>query len=106
MLVLTRKEDEEIVIGEGDDEITITVLKIQGSEKVSIGIKARPSTPIFRKELLGKGNERRKRKGPPPKPSHQDIERLIEAVQISTELEKDNSNKTINSSTEYNCYLP
>ncbi|MFA6916746.1 MAG: carbon storage regulator [Parachlamydiales bacterium] len=105
MLVLTRKEDEEIVIGEGQDEITITVLKIQGSEKVSIGIKAHPNTPIFRKELLAKGNERRKRKDPASKTTPQDIERLIEAVQISTEIEENKKNM-INSSNEYNCYLP
>lgn len=104
MLVLTRKEDEEIVIGEGEDEITITVLKIQGSEKVSIGIKAHPSTPIFRKELLGKGNEKRKRRDPAPKATTEDIERLIEAVQISTNL--DAKEKSVNNSNEYNCYLP
>ena len=55
MLVLTRKHDEQIVIGENGNEIVITVLKIQGSEKVSIGIEAHPSTPIFRRELLTRG---------------------------------------------------
>lgn len=62
MLVLTRKHDEQIVIGDEDNEIVITILKIQGGEKVSIGIQAHPNTPIFRKELLAKGQGRRPRR--------------------------------------------
>jgi carbon storage regulator CsrA len=51
MLVLTRKPDEEIVIGD-HDEITITILRIQG-DKVSIGIRAdKNAFPVYRKELL------------------------------------------------------
>lgn len=52
MLVLTRKLDEKVVIG---NEIIITILKIQG-DKVSIGIKAKKDTPIYRYELLQKEN--------------------------------------------------
>lgn len=51
MLVLTRKLLEKIVAGKGEDEIVITILKIQG-DKVSIGIKAKKDTPIYRHELL------------------------------------------------------
>lgn len=50
MLVLTRKSEEKIIIG-NEKKITITVLKIQG-DKVSIGIEADKETPIFRNELV------------------------------------------------------
>ena len=48
MLVLTRKRDESIVIGE-DIEIIITEIS---EDKVKIGIKAPKSMKIFRRELL------------------------------------------------------
>ena len=54
MLVLTRKREEKIVIGK-DPQIIITILKIQG-DKVSIGIEADRGTPIYRSELLQRGN--------------------------------------------------
>lgn len=50
MLVLTRKKEEKITIG-NDRKIVITILKIQG-DKVSIGIEADRDTPIYRNELL------------------------------------------------------
>lgn len=62
MLVLTRKHDEQIVIGSPGEEIIITVLKIQGSEKVSIGIQAHQDIPIFRRELLDGDEQSRKGK--------------------------------------------
>ncbi len=51
MLVLTRKLEEEIIIGEKNNEVVIKILKIQG-DKVSIGIKASKDTPILRSELI------------------------------------------------------
>lgn len=51
MLVLTRKSEEQVIIGKDENEIVITILKIQG-DKVSIGIKAKKDTPIYRYELL------------------------------------------------------
>jgi carbon storage regulator len=54
MLVLTRKPEEKIVIGDeaGDnDKIVITILKVQGG-KVSIGIQADKKWQIVRQELL------------------------------------------------------
>ena len=51
MLVLTRKAEEKITIGQGKQKVVITMLKIQG-DKVSIGIEADKDTPIFRNELL------------------------------------------------------
>ncbi|MEX2194058.1 MAG: carbon storage regulator CsrA [Thermoleophilaceae bacterium] len=47
MLVLTRKSNQSIMIG---DEIEVTVLAIMG-EKVRIGIQAPRSIPVFRKEV-------------------------------------------------------
>jgi carbon storage regulator len=47
MLVLTRKPNQSIMIG---DEIEVSVLAIMG-EKVRIGIQAPRSIPVFRKEV-------------------------------------------------------
>ena len=47
MLVLTRKSNQSIMIG---DEIEISVLAIMG-EKVRIGIDAPRKVPVFRKEV-------------------------------------------------------
>jgi carbon storage regulator len=47
MLVLTRKSNQSIMIG---DEIEISVLAIMG-EKVRIGIDAPRQVPVFRKEV-------------------------------------------------------
>jgi len=48
MLVLTRKKDEAVVIG---DDIEIIVSEIS-EDKVKIAIKAPKNVKIFRKELL------------------------------------------------------
>jgi carbon storage regulator len=47
MLVLTRKSNQSIMIG---DEIEVSVLAIMG-EKVRIGIEAPRSVPVFRREV-------------------------------------------------------
>ncbi len=47
MLVLTRKSNQSIMIG---DDIEISVLAIMG-EKVRIGIQAPREVPVFRKEV-------------------------------------------------------
>ena len=47
MLVLTRKANQSIMIG---DDIEVSVLAIMG-EKVRIGIEAPRSVPVFRKEV-------------------------------------------------------
>ncbi len=47
MLVLTRKTNQSIMIG---DDIEVSVLAIMG-EKVRIGIEAPRSVPVFRKEV-------------------------------------------------------
>ena len=47
MLVLTRKANQSIMIG---DDIEVSVLSIMG-EKVRIGIQAPRDIPVFRKEV-------------------------------------------------------
>ena len=47
MLVLTRKSNQSIMIG---DDIEVSVLAIMG-EKVRIGIQADRNVPVFRKEV-------------------------------------------------------
>ncbi len=47
MLVLTRKSNQSIMIG---DEVEVSVLAIMG-EKVRIGIQAPRDVPVFRKEV-------------------------------------------------------
>ena len=47
MLVLTRKRNESIVIG---DDIEVSVLGVVG-EKVRLGIDAPRDIPVFRKEV-------------------------------------------------------
>lgn len=47
MLVLTRKSNQSIMIG---DDIEVSVLAIMG-EKVRIGIQAPRDVPVFRREV-------------------------------------------------------
>jgi carbon storage regulator len=47
MLVLTRKSNQSIMIG---DDVEVTVLSVMG-EKVRIGIQAPQEIPVFRKEI-------------------------------------------------------
>ncbi len=53
MLVLTRKSDESIKLG---DDITITVIQIKGNT-VRLGIDAPSDLRIYRKELFEKIKE-------------------------------------------------
>lgn len=47
MLVLSRKKNEEIVVG---PDVTVTVLEIRG-DKVRLGINAPPEVPVHRREV-------------------------------------------------------
>ena len=63
MLVLTRKSNQSIMIG---DDIEVSVLSIMG-EKVRIGIQAPRDIPVFRKEVyleIQQENARRRRLRP------------------------------------------
>jgi carbon storage regulator len=48
MLVLSRKKDEKIVIGDG---IEVVIVEIKG-DTVKIGVSAPKDVPIYRSELL------------------------------------------------------
>ena len=61
MLVLTRKSNQSIMIG---DDIEVSVLSIMG-EKVRIGIQAPRDIPVFRKEVYLEIQEERAREGVP-----------------------------------------
>jgi carbon storage regulator len=52
MLVLTRKENESILID--GDQITLTILKIRGNQ-ISLGIQAPKEVSVLRAELKGSG---------------------------------------------------
>lgn len=59
MLVLSRKKDETITIG---DDIEITIVAIRG-DKVSLGINAPRSIAVHRKEVY---DEIKRQKSKPP----------------------------------------
>lgn len=59
MLVLTRKSNQSIMIG---DDIEVSVLSIMG-EKVRIGIQAPRDIPVFRKEVYLEIQEERAKVG-------------------------------------------
>ncbi len=54
MLVLSRKENEAIVI---DGEIVVTILEIRGN-KIRLGIEAPKDVSVWREELVASANER------------------------------------------------
>ena len=70
MLVLTRKSNQSIMIG---DEIEVSVLSIMG-EKVRIGIEAPRAVPVFRKEVYIEIQE--DREGGSPEEVEEALERL------------------------------
>lgn len=60
MLVLSRKKDERIIIG--DREIVIMIIEIRG-DKVRLGIEADKSVPIHREEVY-EAIQRQQRENP------------------------------------------
>ena len=73
MLVLTRKKDEAVVIG---DDIEIIVSEIS-EDKVKIAIKAPKNVKIFRKELLAAVEDENLKSADMP---DLDIDKLREAI--------------------------
>jgi carbon storage regulator len=72
MLVLTRKPNQSIMIG---DEIEISVLSVVG-EKVRIGIHAPQDVPVFRTEIYVEVS--REQTGGDDTPSDQDVHAEVE----------------------------
>ncbi|HOS69150.1 MAG TPA: carbon storage regulator CsrA [Bacillota bacterium] len=73
MLVLTRKKDEAVVIG---DDIEIIISEIS-EDKVKIAIKAPKNVKIFRKELLAAVEDENLKSADMP---DLDIDKLREAI--------------------------
>lgn len=74
MLVLTRKSNQSIMIGDG---VEVSVLAIMG-EKVRIGIAAPRSVPVFRKEVYVQIQRERGEQpleGPGVQEAREDLER-------------------------------
>lgn len=51
MIVLSRKKNESIVIGDGDKLVEISVVEIRG-DKVRLGVNAPKEVPVHRKEVF------------------------------------------------------
>ena len=50
MLVLSRKKEESIIIGEGENKVEIMIVDVRG-DKVRLGINAPRSISVYRKEI-------------------------------------------------------
>ena len=65
MLVLSRKQDEVLIIGEAPNLIKIVVVEIRANNSVRLGIEADKSVPVHREEVyndIHKGDQNGKRK--------------------------------------------
>jgi carbon storage regulator len=65
MLVLSRRQGENLTIGDG---IVVTVLEVRGN-RVRMGINADSSAPILRQELYHSRLEGERPLGPPAHPT-------------------------------------
>jgi carbon storage regulator len=72
VLVLTRKSNQSIMIG---DDIEISVLAVMG-EKVRIGIEAPRSVPVFRREVYVEIQE----EGEESEEERPDVDRALQAL--------------------------
>ena len=76
MLVLTRKPDQSIMVG---NDIEITVLEVRG-EQVRLGIRAPRSITVHRKEVFEQIKQENQNAVAAPKDSLPDLNSLIVAV--------------------------
>ena len=72
MLVLTRKANQSIMIG---DDIEVSVLAIMG-EKVRIGVDAPRAVPVFRKEVYEEIQEDRAA----PDDDREDVDKALDRL--------------------------
>jgi carbon storage regulator len=75
VLVLTRKSNQSIMIG---DDIEISVLAVMG-EKVRIGIDAPRSVPVFRREVYVEIQEDRE-----DTDDHEEVDRALQELRADT----------------------
>jgi carbon storage regulator len=76
VLVLTRKSNQSIMIG---DDIEISVLAVMG-EKVRIGIEAPRSVPVFRREVYVEIQET----DDDDDAEHEEVDRALEGLRADT----------------------
>lgn len=53
MLVLQRRVDQDVIVGEGDAQVRVTVVDIRG-DKVRLGFTAAKGIPVHRREVYEK----------------------------------------------------
>jgi carbon storage regulator len=80
MLVLTRKSNQSIMIG---DDVEVSVLSVMG-EKVRIGIQAPHEVPVFRKEIYLEIHSDGQDAQPAEKGAHADVDDAIRELGEST----------------------
>lgn len=78
MLVLTRKRDESIMIG---DEIKITVVDVRG-DQVKLGIEAPRHIPVHREEIYREIQEENRRAALKDAPDLAALERALRQPQL------------------------
>jgi carbon storage regulator len=76
MLVLTRKSNQSIMIG---DDIEVSVLSVVG-EKVRIGIQAPGDVPVFRTEIYLEIQRQQGGEGESPDDVRSDVDEAIEKL--------------------------
>ncbi len=84
MLVLTRKSNQSIMIG---DDIEVSVLSIMG-EKVRIGIQAPRDIPVFRREVYLEIQEERGVAVSAPETAHPDSDARSLRDEVDSELRR------------------
>lgn len=53
MLVLSRSQNQKIIIGSGENIISVSILEVRGNQ-VKIGIEAPKEIPVHRQEIFEK----------------------------------------------------
>ncbi len=80
MLVLTRKPNQSIMIG---DDVEVSVLSVVG-EKVRIGIHAPHDIPVFRTEIYVEIQREDSDSGPPGEDVHAEVDEALDKLGEST----------------------
>lgn len=83
MLVLTRKRDESIIIG---DDIKITIVDVRG-DQVKIGIEAPRSVPVHREEIYLEIQEENRRAA---------LGQTVDALELDAFVKKGDASKDSN----------